>query len=459
LKIDLQAVDRRVEGDDLGVRTRPILAAVLLATFAGALAACGGGSSSTKTSPPTTTNTSAVKGRVSIVGVWTGAEQKAFQAVLRGFSKKYPGVTVSYKSTGDNTPTVLSTAVAGGNPPDLASVSQPGLVADFQKKGALKTLDFAKGVLARNYPASIVDIGKINGHIYGLLIKAANKSTVWYNVASFDAAGVTEPATWPDFVKAIDTVKASGEKPLSVGGADGWTLTDLFENIYLRQAGPEKYNALSVHKIKWTDPSVVKALNTMGGILTAQNMVGGTSGALQTDFPTSVSNVFSRSPKGAMVIEGDFVPGVVAGTNKLKPESGYNVFPFPAIGNTTGYVEGGGDELMMFRNTRATRALVNYLATGEAQRIWAKRGGYTAPAKTVPASAYPDAITRATATAVGQAKAFVFDLSDLQPASFGATVGQGEFKIFQDFLRDPSNASGIAQALEKAAAKAYKAGK
>jgi ABC-type glycerol-3-phosphate transport system substrate-binding protein len=427
-----------------------------------ATAACGGGGKSSGTSSTTsstTGSTASVKGSVSIVGVWTGAEEAAFKAVLKSFTTKHPGVKVSYKSTGDNTPTVLSTAVAGGNPPDLASVSQPGLVADFQKKGALKSLDFAKGVLAANYPPDIANIGKINGHIYGLLIKGANKSTVWYNVAAFQNAGVKPPATWPAFVKAISVLKASGQTPLSIGGADGWTLTDLFENIYLRQSGTAKYDALSTHKIKWTDPSVVRALETMGSILRSGNMVGGTSGALQTDFPTSVSHVFSTSPKAAMVIEGDFVPGVVAGTNKLRPGSGYNVFPFPAIGDTAGYVEGGGDELMMFRDTPATRALVRYLATGEAQSIWARRGGYTAPAKTVPASVYPDAITRATATAVGHAKAFVFDLSDLQPASFGATVGQGEFKIFQDFLRDPSNATGIAASLEAAATKAYKAGK
>ena len=54
---------------------------------------------------------------------------------------------------------------------------------------------------------------------------------------------------------------------------------------------------------------------------------------------------------------------------------------------------------------------------------------------------------------------FSVDRSDLQPASFGGTVGQGEFKIFQDFLKNPSNASGIAQSLESAAAKAYAAGK
>jgi alpha-glucoside transport system substrate-binding protein len=427
-----------------------------IAALVGALAlAAGLGISKANASSHTT---SAVSGNISIVGVWTGAEQKNFQAVLNGFTKKYPNVKVKYKSTGDNTPTVLSTAVAGGNPPDLASVSQPGLVKDFQKKGALKSLDFAKGTLAKNYPASIVNIGKINGRVYGLLIKGANKSTVWYNVAAFKAAGIKPPKTWGQFTKAIGTLRASGQIPLSVGGADGWTLTDLFENIYLRQAGVAKYNALSTHKIKWTNPSVVKALKTMGSILTSSNMAGGTSGALQTDFPTSVSNVFSKKPKAAMVIEGDFVPGVIS-PNPLKPGSGYNVFPFPTIGNTAGYVEGGGDELMMFKDNPATRALVNYLATGAAQSIWAKRGGYTAPAKTVPASAYPDAITRTTATAVGKAKAFVFDLSDLQPASFGATVGQGEFKIFQDFLKSPSNSAGISRTLEAAAAKAYKSGK
>jgi alpha-glucoside transport system substrate-binding protein len=398
-------------------------------------------------------------GSVSIVGVWTGPEEKAFDAVLAGFRKANPGIKVSYKSTGDNTPTVLATAVAGGKPPDLASVSQPGLVSDFQKKGALKNIDYAKGALARNYPADIAKIGVIKGHLYGFLIKGANKSTVWYNVKSFANAGVKAPKTWGAFVKAAGTLKASGTPAFSVGGADGWTLTDLFENIYLRQAGPAKYDALSHHTIKWTDASVVKALKTMGSVLQSSNIAGGTSGALQTDFPTSVANVFAAAPKAAMVIEGDFVPGVVAGKNPLKPVSGYNVFPFPAIGNTANYVEGGGDMVMAFKDTPAIRALVQYLATGAAQTIWAKRGGYTAPAKTVPASAYPDAITRATASAVGKAKVFRFDLSDLQPASFGGTVGQGEFKIFQDFLKNPSNATGIAKSLETAAAKAYKAGK
>jgi len=441
------------------VKKHVLTLAALLVVALLALTACGSDDKSSS-GGSASEGSSDVSGNVQIVGVWTGDEQKHFQAVLDGFKEKYPNVNVTYKSTGDNTPTVLSTAVQGGNPPDVAAVSQPGLVNDFQKKGALKNMNFARDTVLDNYPEDIEKLGEINGDLYGLIIKAANKSTVWYNVKTFEDAGVEAPEDWEAFHEVGETVHASGTPAYSIGGADGWTLTDLFENIYLRQAGPEKYDQLTKHEIKWTDQSVKDALKTMADVLGEdENMVGGRSGALQTDFPTSVSNVFSESPKGSMVIEGDFVPGVVSSSTSLQPGDGYNVFKFPSIDGSGNTVVGGGDELMMFRDTPAIRALVNYLATGEAQTIWAKLGGYSAPAKTVEADAYPDDITRTTATAIGEAETFRFDLSDLQPASFGGTVGQGEFKIFQDFLQNPKNVDSVAASLESAAAKAFAAGK
>ncbi|HZT54025.1 MAG TPA: hypothetical protein VE995_06560, partial [Gaiellaceae bacterium] len=68
-------------------------------------------------------------------------------------------------------------------------------------------------------------------------------------------------------------------------------------------------------------------------------------------------------------------------------------------------------------------------------------------------------ITRAIETPIAKAKAVVFDMSDEQPASFGATTGQGEWGLFQKFLENPSAITSIQQQLEAAAAKAYKSGK
>ena len=397
-----------------------------------------------------------ISGNLSVVGVWTGAEQKSFQAVLDGFKKTHPNVRVKYSSAGDNVPTVVGTAVEGGRPPDFATIAQPGLIEEFVKKGAAKPLDFAQDAVAENYAEDFVKQGTVDGKLHSVVFKAANKSTVWFNVKAFEDAGVEPPGTFDELLAAAKTLKSSGVPAYSIGGADGWTLTDLFENIYLRQAGPEKYDQLSKHEIKWTDPSVKTTLTTMAKILGDKgNIAGGTSGALQTEFPVSVANVFTSSPKAAMVIEGDFVPGVVADKTKLEAKTGYDVFPFPSIGDGSNAIVGGGDSLVMFKDSPPARALFEYLVSKEAHEIWAKRGGFSSPNKNVDEAVYPDDITRTTAGAIAKAQTFRFDMSDLAPAAFGGTPGQGEWKILQDFLQKPSDVDGTALKLESAAAKAF----
>ena len=400
-----------------------------------------------------------VSGTISVIAVWTGEEQKSFQAVLDGFKAANPDVNVSYTSAGDQLPTVLATAVAGGNPPDIAMLPQPGLMKQFVQKGALKPITFAAPTIAKNFAPVWASLGTVNKKLYGLIWKGANKSTVWYSVPAFKAAGVKAPKTWPQLLAAAKTIKASGATPYSIGGADGWTLTDMFENIYLRQAGPVKYDLLSTHKLKWTDPSVKAAFATMATIIgNSANIAGGTAGALQIDFPTSVSQVFTTPSKASMVFEGDFVGGVITSSTKAQPGTGFNVFAFPSIGKSAGVVVGGGDTAVMFKDSPAARALITYLATPAAGTIWAHRGGFSSPNKNVPAAAYPDAISRATAVALAKAPVFRFDMSDLQPAAFGGTVGQGEFKLFQDFLANPKNINGITKQFEAAATKAYAGG-
>jgi maltose-binding protein MalE len=396
-----------------------------------------------------------ISGTISALAVWTGPEGKAFQAVLDGFHDKYPNVTVKYKSAKDPGQ-ALSTAVQGGNPPDIAALPSPGLMKDFANRGALKPIDFAKDDISANFSADWLKFGTVNGKLYGLFFKGANKSTVWYNVHAFEDAGVEPPAEWEDLLNDAKTLSASGTPAYSLGGADGWTLTDLFENLYLRSAGPEKYDQLSDHKIPWTDPSVKEALNEMAQVFSdTKNIAGGTTGALNTDFPTSVTNVFQPSnPKAAMVFEGDFVPGVAKGQTAAKPDTDYNVFKFPAVdGKGADFVVGGGDVMVMFKDSPASQALIKYLATPEAAEIWAKIGGYSSPNKNVDDSVYPDEITRTTASALASASTFRFDMSDLAPATFG---GDAEFTDLQAFLKNPSDVDGAASKLEKDAAAAYK---
>jgi alpha-glucoside transport system substrate-binding protein len=436
----------------------PIVAAALAVVAVAALA----GTQLASASKSSTSVNTAVSGSISFDGIWTGAEAKNFGEVIKAFNKVYPSVKVNYKPVGNNVPTVLATAIAGGHPPDMADIAQPGLVKQFAEQGHLKPITYAKGTMAANFAPAWQQLGTVNGKLYALVFKASNKSLFWYNVPAFKTAGVSAPKTWAQLTKTAKTLQASGTPAYSIGGSDGWTLTDLFENIYLRTFGVAKYNALSAHKVKWTDSSVTKALKTMGQVLgNSSNLAGGTSGALTYGFNDSVTNAFGSPPKAAIVFEGDFVAGVILSSTKAKAKTGFDAAPFPAItpGANAGAVEIGGDLLVAFRDTPAIEAFVKFLATAPAAKAWVKLGGFGTGNKNVPASTYPDAITRAADAPLGTAKAVVFDMSDEQPASFGATTGQGEWGIFQQFLKSPANVSGIQKKLEAAATAAYKKGK
>jgi alpha-glucoside transport system substrate-binding protein len=286
------------------------------------------------------------------------------------------------------------------------------------------------------------------------MFKGANKSTIWYNVASFEEAGVEPPETWDDLTQVRDTVRAAGITPYSVGVDVGWPITDLFENVYVRSAGPDMYDQLATHEIPWTHQSVKDAMMLMQDIVgESENLVGGTDGALQTEMPDSVASVFRDDPRGSMVIIGDFAPGVTETT--LEPETGFNVFTFPSIEDSEPSVVGGGDLFVKFEDNPAADAFLEYLTTTDAAEIWAERGGFSSPHKDLDLEVYPDEITRTTAGALAEAETFRFDMSDLQPAAFGGTPGQGMWKGFSDFVNNPEDIDQITQQMETAAAQAF----
>ncbi|MBO4260042.1 ABC transporter substrate-binding protein [Streptomyces griseorubiginosus] len=449
-------------------RTVAVTAALLAAALS--LAACGGGdnknSGSGGSSPSASGGGSGLKlpklngQTLEVAAVWTGAEQDNFMKVMDEF-KKRTGAKIDFVPTGNNTSTFLGTKIQGGQPPDVAFLPQVGVLHQFADKGWLKPLGAdAKAQLTKNFSKGWVDLGAWKGTQYGVYAKAANKSLVWYNTKAFDAAGVKDtPKTWKDFLTTAQTLSDAGSPAVSIGGADGWTLTDWFENVYLSQAGPQKYDQLAAHKIKWTDPSVKDALTTLAQLWGKNDLIaGGTKGALNTEFPKSVTQTFSGDTPAAMVFEGDFVAANINGDTKAKLGTDAKVFPFPAVGSQAPVVS-GGDVAVALKGGEGAQALLTFLASTDAAQIWAAQGGILSPNKEMDMSSYKDAITKQIAQQLLAAgDSFRFDMSDQAPAAFGGTAGIGEWKDLQDFLRNPKDVAGTQQKLEADAAKAYGAG-
>jgi len=362
-------------------------------------------------------------GAVTVLGVWGGAEFESFSKAVEPFTEK-TGIGMAFETSREQT-TVLVARVKAGNPPDLAILPQPGLLADLAKMGALVPLDtfIDMDQLKKDYSQSWIDLGSYEGKLYGIWIKGALKSLVWYSPKAFAAKGYQVPTTWDEMIALSDQIVADGGTPwcigLESGAASGWPGTDWIEDIMLRTAGPETYDKWVNHEIPWTDPAVKKAWEYFGQIARNEDYVwGGTTGVMATGFGDSPAPLFDSPPgcymhRQASFITSFFPEGVT--------EEDYAVFPFPPIDPKWGTPAlGAGDVIVMLNDTPQARQFMQYLATAQPAEIWAGRGGFISPNRGVSLDVYPDDIVRKQAEVLAGAEVFRFDGSDLMPAAVGA---------------------------------------
>jgi hypothetical protein len=288
------------------------------------------------------------------------------------------------------------------------------------------------------------------------MAKAYSKSTVWYRPASFAELGLEVPTNWEEFLAVQQAFIDAGQVPWSIGAADGWTLTDWFENIYVRVAGPEMYNGLFIdHTVSWTDPTVVQAMEIFQQIVSPAdtNLAGGVDGTLSTDFITAANMVFGPDPSAAMYYEGGFVGGIIGGNfPDLVAGEDFNFFLFPEVNAEIGApVVGGGDTLVAFADRPEVAELVRWMAGVEGNSLWAGTNAIISPNKNVDFSVY-NTLAANEAEQVVNAASFVFDGSDLAPSAVG---GDAMFVALQDFIADPSTLMEQLEYIESVAATSY----
>jgi alpha-glucoside transport system substrate-binding protein len=411
-------------------RRKPLIASVV------ALAILSAGVTATAiNAKPTKHSASSIE----VFSLWGGSEKAAFVKVAKQFTKK-TGIKVKYTSARDFIP-AIRTRLASGNPPDIAIVPRPGNLATLARQGVLKPLNslgFTSSYLNENYSGAWLTLGTVDGKLYGLPAKANSKSVIWYKPDSFAKYKFKVPTTWNQLITITKAYKAKGLTPWALGcgpGPSSWTLTDWFENIYVRTAGPDKYQSLFTGKLPFDDSSVVKALNMMTSVLNNNYVAGGIQGALGLTFQDGMAKVFSKSgAKAQLYMEGGFMGGIALGqiNPTLKPGKTIAFFPWPSIDKQWGSpLVGGGDLAVAFKDKPEIRRFLNFISSAAAGKTWVSTGAIISPNKQVPAGAYPNLLVRAEAAQVKTAKVFRFDGSDQLPGAFGDTWGDTLQKVIQ----------------------------
>lgn len=395
---------------------------------------------------------------IEVLSLWSGSEKDAFIKVTTQFTKQ-TGIDVKYTTARDFVP-AIRTRLAAGDPPDIAIIPRPGVLTDFAHQGSIKDLGkmgFTSSYMTARYGPAWITLSKVGGKFYGIPAKANSKTLVFYRPDVFKKYKLKTPATWQQLIALTKKLKAKGQTPWAQGAKDSWTLTDWFENAYLRTAGPTKYQNLFTGKLPFTDPSVKKALNTMLQILQSKYLVGGIKGALGTGFVDGIGQVFGKSPKASLYFEGGFVAGIATAQVNTSLTIGKTIddFPFPIIDKKWGRpLLGAGDLAAAFKDSPEVRQFLKFISSGAAGTTWVSTGAIISPNKQVGGGAYPNALVRKEAAQVKSAKVFRFDGSDQLPGSLGDDWGS----TLQGILQSPGSMSSKLSTFQAKAKKAFSGG-
>jgi alpha-glucoside transport system substrate-binding protein len=434
-------------------RRRPWWAALIVTMLV--VAACGPGTAGSPGAPGVTPEPTPYKcanandpSGIKVLSLWGGSEADNFCKVLEGFTAK-TGTKTQYEQARNFLP-VLNTRITAGNPPDVAIIPRPGVVTDLAKQGAIKSLDTFGIKLADNFGQAWIDLGTVEGKEYGVAVKANSKSVIWYKPASLKALGKEIPKTWDELVAVCDAYAAAGKKCFAVGAKDSWNLTDAFENIYVRSAGPDKYAQLFSGQLPFNDQSVKDAMKLMTDLLANEKYVaGGVDGALGTAFVDGIGRVYKKEGADAeMFMEGGFVGGIaLKDVNKeLKIGTDIDFFDYPTIDEANDSpLIGGGDLAVAFNDKAESKALMEYLATPEAAAIWGTTGTIS-PNKNLDTSGFNELLKKEAEQVTG-AEIFRFDGSDLLPGTLGEDWGTA----LQNIFRKPADTATLLDQFEQKA--------
>ncbi|OAH12246.1 ABC transporter substrate-binding protein [Streptomyces jeddahensis] len=367
------------------------------------------------------------------ITIWSSMDQPIIDGLKAKVNPeaKAQGITVQWRKV-DNINQIIVQKVQANDAPDIALLPQPGIIKDFATKGKVTPLDDVLDIpaLQKSMTPGTLDVAKVNGKTYGLMVSMNVKGLVFYPKKAFEAAGYTAPKTLDELNALTEKIKADGKTPWCLGieaaTATGWPATDWFENLVLKYGGVDKYNEWISHKIKFDSPLVRQAAAQFEKIaFTDGNVLGGRKSIASNNFGTAGNPMFQSKPGCYMYQQGSFITGFFPKAVQKNLDSEVGVFGLPPV--TAGGdnpVEGGGDTASIYQDSPAARKVMKLLAATDVGTTAAKNGSsFISPHKDFPLSNYPLKTTQSIAKVAYDSTGFAFDGSDAMPTA----VGTGSF--------------------------------
>ena len=370
---------------------------------------------------------------VSIFTSIVAPQQSLFEQSWKEF-ETCTGIDIVYEGS-DQFEAQLFARIAGGNPPDIAFIPRPSLLAELVAGGGPVPASQDTVFNADTYwNPEWKSYGTVNGTFYAAPLGSHMNSFVWYSPKTFAANGYAIPTTWDELWALSDQMVADGlVKPwcggLEAGSQTGWPSTDWLEEIMLRMFGGEVYDQWVSHELDFDSPQVTAAMDVLAGWMKNANYVNGGFGDVQTIATTPFQEA------GRPILNGEC--GMLQQSNlyastwgelqvgaTIGPDGDVYAFYIPVINNMVAPqpVVGNGEFVTAFSDRPAVAAVQSYLSSAEFATSKVSLGTWVSANNGVLLDTYAegsiDKLAAQYLTDMGGT--FRFDASELMPAVVGA---------------------------------------
>ena len=228
----------------------------------------------------------------------------------------------------------LQTAIGSPNAPDIFYNWGGGNLQQYVAADQVQDLTAAmeeNPEFRDAFLPSVLDVGTIDGKIYGVPMQGVQPVSFFYNKEVFEQAGIASPpTTWEELLSAVEALKGAGVQPIALAGSQGWTELMYLEYLLDRIGGPEKFQAIiDGADGAWTDPAVVQSMTMVQELVDAGAF--GTNYSAVT-YANQGSQALLSSGKAGMELMGAWY---VTGLNDNFPEfiegDGLGWFDFPTV--------------------------------------------------------------------------------------------------------------------------------
>ncbi|GAB2937833.1 hypothetical protein ACFMQL_16840 [Nonomuraea fastidiosa] len=351
--------------------------------------------------------------------VWSGEELQRFLRVVDAYVA-HSRRPVSVYSAGDNISALLR-GPAENVIPDVAVIPRLGLLFDPVVRKRIQPRE--SGHVQPEFWRRLVTPEE-GGPELGAWFKLAYKSLVWHRKGERHA-----PASLTAWQPRPGSV--------AIGAADGWVLSDWFENVLLSMA-PEAYDGLFASATRgdpewWARGEVSEALERLASLWRDAFTPEQGRRALTLQFHDSILDVF-RYRTADVVAAPDFALPVIqryAGADV----AGHFRFPGDA-GGPPPLVVGGDVAVAMKRGGSDALDFVEWLTrprgnTNDALTEWVDEGGFLTPYRdpTQP-------LLREPALALRRSEGLRYDLSDRLIGRLEGGDGRGLWRVLTELFSD-----------------------